>query len=81
MPWRTQSIRTSTIACRPGTCQRYRARHICPPPRTNNTPFNHVTLQDAPDIIVSTPAALVGFLNEAGPRYGWLWSPEGMEVR
>ncbi|KAG1671885.1 hypothetical protein FOA52_003452 [Chlamydomonas sp. UWO 241] len=36
---------------------------------------------DAPDIIISTPAALINFLNEAGPTYGWLWSPEGFQAK
>ena len=33
--------------------------------------------QQTPDIIISTPAAILGFINEAGPQYGWIWSPEG----
>jgi len=36
---------------------------------------------EAPDIIVSTPAALASFILEAGPAYGMLWTPEGLASR
>ena len=36
---------------------------------------------EAPDIIVSTPAALASFILEAGPSYGLLWTPDGMAAR
>ena len=36
---------------------------------------------EAPDIIVSTPAALASFILDAGPAYGMLWTPEGLASR
>ena len=38
-------------------------------------------LQEPPDVIVSTPAALASFILDAGPSYGFLWTPEGMASR
>lgn len=37
--------------------------------------------QQTPDIIISTPAAILSFINEAGPQYGWIWSGEGLSLR
>ncbi|GAX75453.1 hypothetical protein CEUSTIGMA_g2896.t1 [Chlamydomonas eustigma] len=37
--------------------------------------------QDSPDIIISTPAAMLSFIGEAGPSYGPLWTEEGLAAR
>lgn len=37
--------------------------------------------QEAPDLIISTPAAMMGFVTDAGPSYGPLWTPEGLAAR
>jgi superfamily II DNA/RNA helicase len=34
-----------------------------------------------PDFILATPAGLMTLLNDAGPSYGRLWTPEGMQAR
>lgn len=37
--------------------------------------------QDPPEIIISTPAALMGFITGPGPDYGYMWSSEGLPTR
>ena len=37
--------------------------------------------QDPPDIIISTPAAMMGFITGPGPEYGFIWSDEGLPTR